>query len=106
MESWLTDTSPKGLYFCEKGEVFACFSKDPPGAVRYRLDAISSLSPVPNQERYAGLRKGQALALTCNDIDAENEIICITKPVIININCGYGNETDKRLSYLRLTIVE
>lgn len=53
MESWLTHMAAKGFHFQENGEIFVWFVKGPPKSVRYRLDAISPLSPVPDRERCA-----------------------------------------------------
>lgn len=51
IESWLSAMAAKGLHYRDKGNTFVWFTKGPPKAVRYRLDAVSPLSPTPDPER-------------------------------------------------------
>lgn len=51
IESWLAAMAAKGLHYRYKGNTFVWFTKGPPKAVRYRLDAVSPLSPTPDVER-------------------------------------------------------
>ena len=79
MESWLVQMAAQGLYFvrCSKGLLW--FRRDTPGAVRYRLDAISPLSPTPDLETFQQAREmgwlyvgklGQFSLYRCDDPDA------------------------------------
>lgn len=52
-ESWLVDQSAKGLHFRRHNALFVFFAKGTPQAVRYRLEAISPLSPTPEGEKRA-----------------------------------------------------
>lgn len=48
MESWLTDLAAKGLYYRKHNTLFMWFERGAPAAVRYRLDVVSPVSPIPD----------------------------------------------------------
>lgn len=52
-ESWLTDHSARGLHFRKCAIGLLWFERGEKKAVRYRLDAISPVSPVPDVEKRA-----------------------------------------------------